>query len=509
MLVMAPSKSLQKLDLINTSQRLGVAYQFEYAFRKFTDDQGNFKKELVNDLHGMLSLYEAVQYRVHGEEILDEALNFTTTQLKLFLPKLNNSQLAQQVSNALKFPIKDGMVRVETRKYISFYQENHESCNQVLQNFAKLDFSILQKLHKKELCDITRWSKELGMVNALPYVRDRLVELYFWSLGVYFEPQYSVARKIFTRISYFLSIIDDTYDIFGTLDELTLLTEAIERWSVDSSEELPLYMKTIYCGLLDVYNEIEKELANENKSFLVNYSIIEIKKVVRAYFKEAKWYHEKKVPTMEQYIKNGIASSGYLLLATISWLGMGKQETKDAFDWIATEPPILVASCMIGRLTNDLLSHEKNGDLATAWIRDFMWMNPPEFHKSKAYKDPQIFIGEVRRITQIMHVTEDGSVDLESYRLKDISYDWVTIWTDELLSDSRAHMSKFITGVNDLVVKEYRTDILIGDMDIARLMTHAQQIETKKLKERYKRNKRARTGYFEYSQPSSGRRSRS
>ncbi|PHU07822.1 (-)-germacrene D synthase [Capsicum chinense] len=262
MLVMAPSKSLQKLDLINTSQRLGVAYQFEReieeslsymythyeewisevdgsdlhaialcfrllrqqgyyiscdAFRKFTDDQGNFKKELVNDLHGMLSLYEAVQYRVHGEEILDEALNFTTTQLKLFLPKLNNSQLAQQVSNALKFPIKDGMVRVETRKYISFYQENHESCNQVLLNFAKLDFSILQKLHKKELCDITRWSKELEMVNALPYVRDRLVELYFWSLGVYFEPQYGVARKILTRISYFLFIIDDTYDIFGTL----------------------------------------------------------------------------------------------------------------------------------------------------------------------------------------------------------------------------------------------------------------------------------------------------
>ncbi|CAN4094308.1 unnamed protein product [Withania somnifera] len=379
MLVMAPSKSMQKLDLINTIQRLGVAYQFESeieeslscmythyeewiggldgndlhaialcfrllrqqgyhvscdAFRKFTDGQGNFKNELVNQVHGMLSLYEAAQFRIHGEEILDEALNFTITQLKLILPKLSNSQLAQQVSNALRFSIKDGMVRVETRKYISLYQENQESCNQGLLKFAKLDFNILQRLHKKELCDLTRWWKELEVVKALPnYVRDRLVELYFWSLGVYFEPQYSFGRKTITKVLYLCSIIDDTYDIYGTLDELTLFTEAIERWSIDASEQLPSYMKIIYRGLLDLFNEIEKELANDNKSFLIDYSIT-----------EAKWYYGKEVPTMEQYMKNGFVSSGYLLVAAISWLDMGNVATKDACDWLAAEPPILVAS---------------------------------------------------------------------------------------------------------------------------------------------------------------------
>ncbi|PHT51526.1 hypothetical protein CQW23_05988, partial [Capsicum baccatum] len=150
LVMMAPSKYLQKLDLINTIQRFGIAYHFEreslsymytcyeewidevddddlhaiaicfqllrqqgyyvsYAFRKFIGNQGSFKKELVNDVHGMLSLYEATQFRVHDKEILDEALNFTITQLKLILPKLSNSHLAQQVSNALKFSIKDGV----------------------------------------------------------------------------------------------------------------------------------------------------------------------------------------------------------------------------------------------------------------------------------------------------------------------------------------------------------------------------------------------------------------
>jgi len=67
-------------------------------------------------------------------------------------------------------------------------------------------------------------------VQALPFARDRVVELYFWSLGVYFEPQYSVARKILTKVLCFCSIMDDTYDTYGTLDELTLLTTAIERF---------------------------------------------------------------------------------------------------------------------------------------------------------------------------------------------------------------------------------------------------------------------------------------
>ncbi|KAH0696980.1 hypothetical protein KY290_014407 [Solanum tuberosum] len=413
-LVMAPSKSLQILELINTIQRLGVAYHFEReieeslsycyeeelishgevdgcclhhialcfrllrqqgyyvscdAFRKFTNDQGNYKEALVNNVQGMLSLYEAAQFRVHDEDILDKALNFTVTQLKLILPKLSNSSLAKQISNALKFPIKDGIVRVETRKYISFYEED-ESHDQVLLKFAKLDFNILQRLHKKELCDITRWRKELEIVmKALPYARDRVVELYFLSLGVYFEPQYSIARKILTKVLCFASITDDTYDIYGTLDELTLLTDAIERWNIEASEQLPSFMKIIYRALLDVYNEIENELANENNSFLVNYSISEMKKLLCTFLQEAKWYHGKNLPTMEQYMTNGTRSSTYHLVATTSWLGMGEVATKDAFDWIATEPLILVASGTIARLLNDLVTHEiehERGDTASS-----------------------------------------------------------------------------------------------------------------------------------------------
>ena len=45
---------------------------------------------------------------------------------------------------------------------------------------------------------------------------------------------------------------------------------------------------------------------------------------------------------------------------------------------------------------------------------------------------------------------------------------------------------------------ECRNAMLLGDMNIVRLMTHAQQVEGDKLREQSKENKKSRTGNYEY-----------
>lgn len=65
--------------------------------------------------------------------------------------------------------------------------------------------------------------------EKLPYARNRVAECYLWAVTVYFEPQYSLDRIIFAQTILMLSITDDTYDAYGTLDELKIFTDAVQR----------------------------------------------------------------------------------------------------------------------------------------------------------------------------------------------------------------------------------------------------------------------------------------
>ena len=57
-----------------------------------------------------------------------------------------------------------------------------------------------------------------------------------------------------------------------------------------------------------------------------------------------------------------------------------------------------------------------------------MRMNSLKFYGSKSDEDPWLFLEEVRKITQVMHVSGEHSMELATYRLKDLAYDWVIAW---------------------------------------------------------------------------------
>ena len=46
-----------------------------------------------------------------------------------------------------------------------------------------------------------------------------------------FEPQYQLARRILAIVMSLIVVVDDIYDVYGTVEELTLFTDAIQRYT--------------------------------------------------------------------------------------------------------------------------------------------------------------------------------------------------------------------------------------------------------------------------------------
>lgn len=66
-----------------SSLKLRYAYIYVDIFEQFKDENGEFKKSPVDDIVGMLSLYEASYFGIHGEDVLDKAIHFTVYHLKV------------------------------------------------------------------------------------------------------------------------------------------------------------------------------------------------------------------------------------------------------------------------------------------------------------------------------------------------------------------------------------------------------------------------------------------
>lgn len=147
------------------------------VFEKLLDDKGNFKDSLITDVEGLLSLYEASNYGINGEEIMDKALEFSSSHLEGSIHKMPTS-LSRRVKEALDMPISKTLTRLGARKFISLYQED-ESHNELLLNFAKLDFNIVQKMHQRELHHITR----LAVTPPVPFKTIRI----YYSILTYIQ----------------------------------------------------------------------------------------------------------------------------------------------------------------------------------------------------------------------------------------------------------------------------------------------------------------------------------
>ncbi|THG03759.1 hypothetical protein TEA_021353 [Camellia sinensis var. sinensis] len=200
------------------------------------DKMGNLRSCLCEDTKRLLYLYEASYLSIDGESLLNEARDFTTRNLKENLKKKDIDQnLAMLVRHSLEFPLHWRVPRLEARWFIDV------------------------------------WWRSACLGKKLSFARDRLMENFLGTLGVNFEPQFGYVRRMSTKVYTLITIIDDIYDVYGSLEELELFTNAVERWDINAMEQLPDYMKICFLALFNSINEMAYDALKEQGLHIISH----------------------------------------------------------------------------------------------------------------------------------------------------------------------------------------------------------------------------------------------
>ncbi|CAN1328935.1 Probable terpene synthase 3 [Linum perenne] len=213
-------------------------------FEKFKDEHGEFKKELTDDIEGLLSLYEASFMRTHGETILDEAMVFTETHLKsVEFDDAADSALAERVAHALKRPLRKEIEKLQHLFFIRNY-EKIQGHNQSLLKLAKLSFNLLQHMYQHELKVLTKWHVN-GIVPSLEEYR-HLFSINTFCLAVFTTAICGMGELLAPK-QVFDWLFADPKILFATTDQCRLLddiaTNEREQERGHGPSSVQIYMK--------------------------------------------------------------------------------------------------------------------------------------------------------------------------------------------------------------------------------------------------------------------------
>ncbi|XP_042490882.1 alpha-terpineol synthase, chloroplastic-like [Macadamia integrifolia] len=351
---------LYQLELIDDIGRLGLSYLFEEEIKKALDTIGCMKDmdtRTEESLHATALRFRLLRqhgYEIsqEGENILDEAREFTRTVLEGIKCDME-PRLAKLVIHALERPLHWRMHWLEARWYIDIYGEKENSIPALIE-LAKLNYNIVQAVHQKDLAELSRWWEHLGLGENLGFVRDDMVQRFLWALGMKPEPHLSNFRIELTKVLALITTIDDVYDVYGSLEELELFTDAVERWDIEAVEQLLDYMKICFLALFNTINEMAYVQLKKTGFNSLHFLKKEWVDLCKAYLIEAKWYYNNHRTTLEECLNNAITTISVKVILIHAFFSLRQTFRKEALYCFSQYPSLLTWPSMIVRLANDL-----------------------------------------------------------------------------------------------------------------------------------------------------------
>ncbi|XP_034213232.1 (E,E)-alpha-farnesene synthase-like [Prunus dulcis] len=353
------------------------------VFGGFMDEKGALKESNFWDVKGMLELLEASNLAFEGERILHEAKASSTVALRGSKVWNLDNNLARQVVHALELSSHRRVGWFNVKSHIQAYEKDNHANTVLLLELAKLNFNMVQAALQKDLREVSMWWNNLGLKEHLNFARDRPVECFMFAVGLNFHPGYTSFRILLSKVINLILIIDDVYDIYGSLEELKIFTNAVDRWDVGATEQLPECMKTCFQVLYNTTCEFAHEIEEESGW---NLALPHLSKAwadfCKALLVEAEWYSRSYTPSLEEYLSNGCISSSVSVLMVHTFFSTTHRDgIKEIADFLHKNEDLVHNISLIVRLTNDLgtsTAEQERGDAPSAIICYMREMNASE-----------------------------------------------------------------------------------------------------------------------------------
>ncbi|XP_047964745.1 (E,E)-geranyllinalool synthase-like [Salvia hispanica] len=316
----------------------------------------------------MYSVYRATDLAYPGEHQLDKARKFATKLLQNSKTRHRdyNLLISKGLQNMIKYevdvPWTARLDRLYHRKWIeenkssplwigkaSFYRLSCLENNKLMQ-LAVENFEFMQSIYMRELEDLKGWSKKRRL-SEMGFGREKTVYTYFAIASCSHFPHYSVMRLLLSKATIIVTVADDFYDMEGSLPDLEILTDAVQRWE---GEGLEGHSKTIF----EAVDEFVKEMVETCQPQQRSMAIPKLQQLWRECFMswmvERRWSVTGYTPAMDEYLETGMLSIAVHTIALPATANFFNPNANPLQYQNITK--LLMA---VARLSNDMQSYQK------------------------------------------------------------------------------------------------------------------------------------------------------
>ncbi|KAG2655597.1 hypothetical protein PVAP13_1KG026818 [Panicum virgatum] len=326
------------------------------VLRRFTDCNGDFTLALSKDVRGLLSLHDMAHLDMGVETSLHKAKEFSTKHLASAMRYLEPGP-ARYVRQSLDHPYHLNLMQYKARHHLRYLQ-SLPTRNIAMEDLAIAEFQLNKLQHQQEMQEIKRWWMGLGLAQEIPVARDQVLKWYMWPMAVLQGSSFSRYRIEITKIISLVYVVDDIFDLVGTVEELSLFTKAVKMWNTAAPDSLPSCMRSCYNALYTITNEIADMAEKEHGFNPVNHLREAWEVLFDGFMVESKWLATGQAPAEEDYLRNGVVTSGVPLIFAHVFYLLGQHHVtstnEDAAKLSDHTPPAIFCVAKILRLWDDL-----------------------------------------------------------------------------------------------------------------------------------------------------------